>query len=122
MAKEKKKKKNEGKPKSNHLAAIRGMFTGTWLTSGYIQRQRWYILFVFCLAVVYISYRYNIEQTIRKSRRMEAEVKAMHAEYVTKSAELMRLSKRSEVLRQIEQRGLDLQESETPPKRIKADK
>lgn len=108
------------KPVEKKPNLIKGFFTGSLLTSKYIQSQRWYILMVFCLAVFYISYRYNIEQTMRRSRNLEVEVKMLNAEYVTKSAELMRLSKRSEVLKLVRQKDLKLTESQTPPKRVKA--
>ncbi len=100
---------------------VQKMFSGRLLTSDFVRRQRWYAFFLFLLGIAYISIHYRIERTVRESRKLEREIENLHAEYVTKSAALMRLSKRSEVLKQIQQRNLNLQEPNHPPKKITMD-
>lgn len=99
----------------------KSIFSGSVLQSDYVYKQRWYILLLFVLSIVYISNRYKADKTLRYGARLRNEVADKKAEYVTKSSELMRLSKRSEVLKQIEKRNIDLKESKTPPKRVKND-
>lgn len=86
----------------------------------FFQRHRWYILLVFVLALFYISYRFYAEQTILKSQRLEAEVEVRHVEYIIKSEELIKIHKRSEIIKKAQQKGLELIEPKEPPKRIKA--
>lgn len=116
-----KNEKKEGKKPAPKNELKKGFISGGWLTSELIQRQRWFILFVFVLAIVYISYRYYAEQTIYKGQKLEAEVKALQVDYVIKSEELTKLYKRTEIIKKIQQKGLGLIESDEPPKRIKAD-
>ena len=104
--------------KNNSSNFIRKMFSGKLLMSDFVRQQRWYVFFLFLLGIAYISIHYRIERTVREARKLEQEVENLQAEYVTKSAELMRLSKRSEVLKQIQQRNLNLQEPNHPPKKI----
>ena len=100
---------------------IQKMFSGRLLMSDFVRQQQRYLFFLFVLGILYIAIHYRIERTVRESRRLERQVENLHAEYVTKSAELMRLSKRSELLRQIRQRNLNLQEPLHPPKKIQKD-
>ena len=86
----------------------------------FIQRHRRYLLFVFVLAIFYISYRFYAEQTIVRSQQLEAEAEVRHVEYIIKSEELIKLHKRSEIIKQLQQKGLNLIESKEPPKRINA--
>lgn len=99
----------------------KSIFSGSILQSDFLYKQRWYILLLFVLSVFYISNRYKAEKTLRYSAKLKIEVTDKKAEYVTKSSELMRLSKRSEVLKLIQRRNLDLKESKIPPKRVKND-
>lgn len=114
-------KKESKKEESAKRSGIKkGFFSGGWLTSEFIQNQRWYILFIFGLALFYISYRYYAEQTIYESEKLEAEVNALEKEYIFKSEELVKIYRRSEILKKIQQKGLDLVEPKEAPKRIEA--
>ena len=93
----------------------KGIVSG-WKATDFFQRHRWYIMFVFVLAVGYISYRFHAEQTILKCQRLEAELKVRQAEFRIKSEELTKLYERSKIIKQ--QRELELIESTEPPKRI----
>ncbi|MDR1054826.1 MAG: hypothetical protein LBL90_03175 [Prevotellaceae bacterium] len=97
----------------------KSIFSGSILQSDYVYKQRWYILLFFILSIIYISNRYIADKVLRHGIKLRLEAAEKKAEYVTKSSELMRLSKRSQVLMQIEKRDIDLKESKTPPKRVK---
>ena len=119
MALKEEKEKKNGKPvNKNNLR--KGFFSGGWLTSDFIKQQRWYILLMFMLALFYISYRYYSERAIYERERLEDVVKALEVEYTIQAEELIRKNKRSDIIKQVNQKGLDLVESEEPPKRIKA--
>lgn len=115
------KKQKKSKKPAKESGVSKGFFSGGWLASKFIQRQRWYILFVFGLALFYISYRFYAEQTILKAQKLEAEVKALQVDYIIQSEKLTKVYKRSEIIKKAQQKGLGLVEPEEPPKRIKAD-
>jgi hypothetical protein len=50
--------------------------------------------------------------------RLEAELKDLRFEALTRSADLMEVSKRSNVKRRVREMGIDIEEPVTPPVRI----
>ena len=56
---------------------------------------------------------------MRQEQQLRQEVKNMRSEAVTTAATLMQISRQSEVLKLVNQNGLGLEESTTPPKNIK---
>jgi len=96
------------------------LFSGNLLLNEIISKQWKYLLFMVALALSYITFRYLREDTVRQVGRVEREVKNLRAEYETKVAELMRMSKQSEVSRMLRERGITtVAAPKTPPKRIK---
>ena len=67
------------------------------------------------LGFVYIDNRYYVETQMNKENRLRRELRDVKYESLTISAELMQISRRSNVLRMIRERGLDLVESTEPP-------
>ncbi|MDR0660116.1 MAG: hypothetical protein LBG19_04810 [Prevotellaceae bacterium] len=111
----------KSKKTSSKSEIKKGFFSGGWLTSEFIRRQHWYILFIFGLALFYIAYRYYSESAIYQKQELEKIVKTLQAEHTIKSEELIRINKRSEIIKQAKQKGLELIESPEPPKRISVD-
>ncbi len=85
------------------------------------EKHRGYMLFLFALAVMYITVHYYMEKTVREARQLEQELTGLRIEYTTRSSEFMLLSRRSEIIRQIGQRNMTICEPQYPPKRIKMD-
>lgn len=84
-----------------------------------IVKHRGYIFFLFVLGLLYIGMHDYMEKTVRETRRLEQDLTDLRIEYTTRSSELMLLSRRSEIIRQVKQRGLSISEPQYPPKRIK---
>jgi hypothetical protein len=78
-----------------------------------------YILFVFLLVVFYIAYRYKVEDIAIKNKKIETEAKTLQTEYIFQSTELMRRVKKNEILKQIQERNLNLKEAKNPFIKIK---
>jgi hypothetical protein len=74
------------------------------------------ILFVICLALVYIGNTHYAEQTVRKINLMQVEVEDLRADYTTLKSDLMFSSKQSEVARKVKAFGL--KESLIPPYKV----
>jgi len=99
---------------------LRDILNGNILNKQTVSGQIPYILFLALLAVIYIANRYRYEKLVRTGQDMHIEVKNLRAESITTASQLMFISKQSEVSRLIKERGLGLEESVVPPKKIKA--
>ncbi len=104
-------------PRKSNL--LKDVVSGNVLFNVVLVKHRWYILYLFALAVFYISMHYYMEGTVRQSRLLRQDLISLRIENTIRTSELMLLSRRSEVTRQIKQRGMSLQEPQYPPKRIK---
>ena len=103
--------------KSNGLKDI---LTGNILNRESVAGQVPYVLFLAFLAIIYIANRYKYEKLVKQDQTLQIEVKNLRAESITMASQLMFISKQSEVSKLIEQKGLGLEESVVPPKKIKA--
>ena len=91
---------------------------GSILTREAMTRQLPFVLFLTVLAVLYIGNRYHAERMVRKITATEIEVKNLRAEQITIAAELMNISKPSEVAAIVDAKGLGLKPSVEPPKKL----
>lgn len=102
--------------------SFKDFIDGTVLTREFVLKQLPYIIFLAILAIIYIGNRYHAEKLVRRSGELHAELKELRAEAVTVSAELMHLSRQSEVLKLLRINNMDLIESLDPPRKIVAGK
>lgn len=109
----------EKKDKKEHRkGSVKDILDGSILTNDWVVRQLPYIVFLVILAFIYIGNRYHAEKIVRTNITMQKEINDLRAEAITTSAELMFISKQSEVIKRIKKNGLDLEESVVPPKKI----
>lgn len=97
---------------------VKELLDGSVLLRDTLRKQYPFILFLTVLAVLYIGNRYHAERMVRKINEIEQEVKNLRAEQITTAAELMNLSRPSEVAAIIEQKNLGLKQSVEPPKKL----
>ncbi len=97
---------------------FRELLDGTLLTRQVVVKQLPFLVFLTFLTMVYISNRYNAEKVVRETVAIQSELKELRAESVTIAAELMDISKQSEVARMVQDFNLGLKESVEPPKGI----
>jgi len=97
---------------------FRELLDGTLLTKEVVVNQLTFLVFLTFLTMVYISNRYNAEKVVRETVAIQSELKELRAESVTIAAELMNISKQSEVARMVKNLNLGLKESVEPPKGI----
>lgn len=100
---------------------LRDIINGNILNKENVTGQIPYVLFLALLAVLYIGNRYRFEKLVREGQTMQVEVKNLRAESITMASQLMYISKQSQVAKLVEEKGLGLEESVVPPKKIKAD-
>ena len=102
--------------------SVKDILDGSLLTRDFVLRQLPFIMFLAIIAIIYIGNRYHSEKLVRRTAGLQSELKELRAEAITVSAELMHLSRQSEVLKLLRKNDLDLVESREPPRKIVADK
>jgi len=99
--------------------SFKQIIDGTLLTRQAVIRQLPFILFLALLGVLYIANRYNAMRITRQVNELQAEIRELRAHSITIAAELMNMSRQSQVARMVQEKGLDLKESVTPPRLLK---
>jgi hypothetical protein len=98
--------------------SVKDFIDGSVLTRDFVVRQLPFIIFLAILAILYIGNRYHSEKLVRRTSELQNELKELRAEAITVSAELMHMSRQSEVLKLLRRNNLDLVESLEPPRKI----
>jgi len=111
---------NKKQPKRGSF--LKELLSGSMVTEKIILKNLAYILLLTFLAAVYIGNRFHAEKITRELTRLETQVKDLKAESLSTSADLMFISRQSEVFRLVKERGLNLEELKTPPYRLLVDK
>jgi cell division protein FtsL len=70
------------------------------------------------LAIIFIANKFNAEAVERQIIVLEQEVRDKRAESLSVSAELGSVSRQSEIIELVKERGLGLEELREPPYRI----
>jgi len=92
------------------------------ITSKIILKNIWYVIVITSLAAIYIANRFHAEKITRDINRIQREVRELRAESLSTSADLMYLSRQSEVYKLVRERGLELEELKTPAFKLLVDK
>jgi cell division protein FtsL len=101
---------------------IMQLLSGNILTREVIKKHLWYFLFLVALSVVYINNKYQTEGLLINIIRLQNEVKENRDRSVSYAAELMSLSRESEVIKIVNEKNLNLQELKMPPEKIEIKK
>jgi hypothetical protein len=83
-------------------------------------RHTGFFMYLALLVFFYIHNRYTIENELKYKLKLSEQVKNLKAEATITGAERMRLSSHTVVLKEIALRGLNLEESTSPPMLLKA--
>ncbi len=107
--------KPENKKKEGFLKAV---ISGSLLSERLVLKNLGLLSVLTLLGALYIANRFHAEKTIRTTNRLQTEVKELRSEALATSAELMYLSKQSEVIKLINDRDLGLKELKDPPYKL----
>ncbi|MCT4636722.1 MAG: FtsL-like putative cell division protein [Bacteroidales bacterium] len=88
---------------------------GSFLTHEKVVKQIPFVLFLGLLGMIYIGNRNASERTIRETIKLQKEIKELRSEAISTTAELMRISKQSEVKKLLERYNLNLEAPVEPP-------
>jgi hypothetical protein len=101
---------------------IKELLSGSMVSEKIILKNLGYVSFVTLLAAIYIGNRFHAEKITRESTRLQREVKDLRSEALSTSADLMYVSRQSEVFRLVKEKGLNLEEMKTPPFKLLVNK
>ena len=99
--------------------SFREYLNGQVLDNEWLRKNRKYLLFMVFLAFIYINNHYSVESLLKEHLALNKEVKELKYEAITTSSELMFMSKQSEVVRKVQEAGLELEVLTTPPRILK---
>ena len=98
--------------------SAKNLIDGSVLTRNWVVKKVPFIMFLTFLAIIYIANRYHAERVVRETVKMQREVKELRFESITTAADLMYISKQSEVARMVKEKKLGLEELVEPPSKI----
>ncbi|MDD2635122.1 MAG: FtsL-like putative cell division protein [Bacteroidales bacterium] len=99
-------------------ASFRGIVNGSIVASDIVRKQIPFIIVIFILGLIYISNRFHAEKVFRETEETQKLIEDLRAEKIEIQSELMTISRRGEILTMLKEKGSNLEESSTPPKKI----
>lgn len=96
-------------------SSVRDILNGNILTKKFIRRQYLLIILMVVLSIVYIDNRYSSEKQITSITELKRKIQDAKYESLTISAELMEISRQSNILLLLESKGIQLRPGDTPP-------
>jgi hypothetical protein len=111
--------KNEDTKKQIKTGAfIKELLSGSMVSEKIILQNLGYVALITLLLAIYIGNRFHAERITRESSKLLREVKDLRAESLSTSADLMYVSRQSEVIRLVREKGINLEELKTPPYKL----
>lgn len=97
---------------------VRRVISGSILADKQVQKHYPYVLFMAVLMFLYIANGFHTQKLHRQHERLTARVKELRAQSLTISSQRMIATRQSEIIRELEERGIPLEELVSPPKII----
>jgi Bacteriodetes cell division protein (FtsL-like) len=101
---------------------MKELLSGSMVSEKIILKNFGYVSLVTVLLAIYIGNRFHAEKITRESSKLLREVKDLRAEAISTSADLMYVSRQSEVYKLVRERGLNLEELKAPPYKLLVNK
>ena len=101
---------------------VKGFMKGDILRKDFMSKNAGFFLLIVGLMFIYVGIRYYVENDLKEINNLQRELKDVRIEAITRSSELMEISKQSTVVKTINKKGLGLKESTEPPYLIKRTK
>ncbi len=98
--------------------SFRDLLDGNVLTRKAVLKQSRFILLLVLIAFMSIANRNHAEKTVIHLSRLQSDVKELRARSISTSAELVRISRQSEVKHLVNRNELGLEENLEPPKKL----
>lgn len=96
-------------------STARDILNGNILTKKFFQKQYGLMIMIAILTFMYVDNRYYCETQLAKEIRLKKDIQDLKYESLTISADLMTISRQSNVMNTVNSRGINLIEACTPP-------
>ncbi len=96
-------------------STVRDILNGNILTKKFFQKQYLLLIMIAVLAFLYVDNRYYCETQLAREIELKKKIQDLKYESLTISAELMNMTKESNVINMVKERGLNLKETVNPP-------
>ena len=94
---------------------LRDILNGEIFTKNVFKKQVGLLIMISVLAFLYVGNRYSCETQLAKEIELKKKIQDLKYESLTISAELMKISRQSSVLKMVNENGLKLVQTSTPP-------
>jgi cell division protein FtsL len=102
--------------------ALSELLNGKFFERELFVKNKLLMFIVFLMLVANISVRYKAAKVLREVDKMERDVKELRAHSISVAAEIIKLTRPSEILDRIKNSNLGLETSKVPPRRLFVDK
>jgi hypothetical protein len=107
--------------KTTYGSVLKEIFDGSFLTKGFFTRNIWMILLVVTGILIYIGNHYGVILALNKLDDLNKQLSDVKYEAMTQSSQLTYESRQSKIRELIHDKGLELEDSNTPPFTIRID-
>ncbi|HOO18817.1 MAG TPA: FtsL-like putative cell division protein [Paludibacteraceae bacterium] len=95
-------------------SSFRDILNGNIFKKRFFTRQLGLIAMIVVLLIIYIGNRYSYEKQLVYQNKLKKEIQDKKYESLTISAQLMQISRQSNVLKMLNEKGIDLHELNEP--------
>jgi len=96
-------------------STLRDILNGNILTNKFLQKQYLLLIMIAVLTFLYVDNRFYCETQLAKEIDLKKKIQDVKYESLTISAELMEISRQSNVMNKVNESGIPLIQSTTPP-------
>lgn len=96
-------------------STLRDVINGNILSKKFLQKQYGLLIMIAILIFLYVDNRYYCETQLAKTIELKSKIKDVKYESLTISSQLMRISRQSNIIMMLNEKGIQLDESNTPP-------
>ena len=108
--------------KKNNRFTLGELLNGKFFESELFVRNKLLLFIIFLMLVANISVRYKTAKVLREVDNMEQDVKELRAHSISVAADIIKLTRPSEILDRIKNSNLGLEPSKVPPRKLYVDK
>jgi len=105
----------EDNSKALNSLSLKKILGGTIFTTEFFRKQIYVIILICILSFFYVDNRFYCETQMSKVLELKKKIEDLKYESLTISAQLMNISRQSNVIKLVKEKNLNLVGTETPP-------
>ncbi len=108
--------------KNNSRFKLEELLNGKFFERDLFVKNKLLLFVIFLMLVANISVRYKAAKVLREVDKLEKDVKELRAHSISVAADVIKLTRPSEILDRVKNNNLGLESSKVPPRRLYVDK